>query len=108
MFTRALHRFRDRRWRLLAPVGVSLALVLAPLALMPLPAEATVSTLGPYHPTDGVLDGGSLQTHPTANADTTNYRGAAQGSDTRPTPAGAAAPPQQRPAHMGFCSGPSS
>ena len=61
---------------------------------MPLPAEATVSTLGPYHPTDGVLDGGSLQTDPTGNADTSNYGGGSKESDTCPTVAVGTASPK--------------
>src|SRR4051794_458241 len=43
MFTRALHRFQNRRRRLLAPFGVALALVAAPMVLMPVTASATIA-----------------------------------------------------------------
>src|SRR3954447_18123692 len=43
MFTRALRHFGNRRARALAPVAVALALVAAPLALMPVTAGATTN-----------------------------------------------------------------
>ena len=92
MFTRALRHFRNRQARVLGPVGLAIALVLAPLALMPAAAQAT-SGLGPYNGTDGVLDGGALRTDPVGNADTSNYGGGSKESDTCPTLAtGTAAP----------------
>src|SRR5688572_20667693 len=68
MFTRVLSRARtSRRLRRLAPVGVSLALIAAPLALQPVTAgaEATTTLSGsPFNGSDGDLDtNGSIGAH---------------------------------------------
>jgi hypothetical protein len=98
MFTRAFRHVQRRR-RLLASVGVAIALIVAPLGVMPLPVWATGSgpSIGPYYPTDGVLDGGptqQTQTDPTGNADTSNYGGGSKESDSCPTSASGTAAPK--------------
>src|SRR5438105_15660850 len=59
MFTRALRTSpsRDRRWwKGLAPIGVALAIVASPLALLPSVAQATLGGASPYNASDGVKD----------------------------------------------------
>src|SRR5437764_1269785 len=55
MFTRALHRLHTRRRRLFAPVAVALALVAAPMVLMPVTASATIAD-SPFNGLDKHID----------------------------------------------------
>ena len=56
MFRRALHHARTSRHRRLAPLGLSLALIAAPLALLTVPAGAALSGGSPFNAANGSKD----------------------------------------------------
>src|SRR5688572_13392933 len=95
MFTRALRHARTRRLRKLAPLGVSLALIGAPLALMPAAAEAAASTTltgSPYNGSNGALDShASIGAHADVGTPDTFAGGVKEDTDC-PAPDGGGAP----------------
>lgn len=83
MFTRALQRTRNSRGRLIAPLGVALALIAAPMALLPSAASAdSGSTLSgsPFNGGDGSLDSSPALSvtpdNPSGNFDNSYTQGA--------------------------------
>ena len=95
MFTRAFcHARTSRRLRRLAPVGVSLALIAAPLALQPVVAGAAATTTlsgSPFNGSDGVLDtNGSIGAHNDVGTPDTFAGGVKEDTDCPPIDGGGA------------------
>ena len=95
MFTRALFRARaSRRLRRLAPVGVSLALIAAPLALQPVTVGAAATTTlsgSPFNGSDGDLDtNGSIGAHADVGSPDTFAGGVKEDTDCPPMDGGGA------------------
>ena len=95
MFTRAFRHARTfRRLRRLAPVGVSLALIVAPLALQPVVAGAAATTTldgSPFNGSDGVLDdNGSIGAHNDVGTPDTFAGGVKEDTDCPPMDGGGA------------------
>ena len=95
MFTRALRHARtSRRLRRLAPVGVSLVLIAAPLALQPVGAGAAATTTlsgSPFNGSDGILDtNGSIGAHDDVGTPDTFAGGVKEDTDCPPMDGGGA------------------
>src|SRR5581483_9355284 len=89
MFTRVSKPRLRRWWRTLAPTITAMALIVAPMALDPVPALADPGSalLGsPYNGSDGVLDSGIAKApDPVGTADSTNYSVGSKEDDTCPS-----------------------